>query len=137
MSMGLRFELDLLKLIFHGEAVPGLTGLKHLYVSLHTAMPGGDQNTNETAYPGYARVAVARDLSGWQIDAGKVAPVKDINFQECLKESSAVLTHFAVGIAAKGIGSVLYRGTIDPSVKMKLGMIPRLKAVSSNVATIN
>ena len=70
MSKSNTFETELLALIFNATAIADLAEndatapLTNLYVALHTADPGeaGVQNTSETAYTGYARVAVARSL---------------------------------------------------------------------------
>ena len=44
----------------------------NLYLSLHTASPGvgNNQTTNETAYTNYARIAVVRTASGWDVPSG-------------------------------------------------------------------
>lgn len=87
MSKGNTFENDLVKLIFQATAIANIADnaasspLTNLYVSLHTADPGetGDQTTNETAYTGYARVAVARSGSGFTVTNNSVSPAANID----------------------------------------------------------
>ena len=86
MSKGNTFEPDLLALIFNATAIANIADnaatspLTNLYVSLHTADPGeaGSQTTSETAYTGYARVAVARTSGGWTVASGSVSPNANI-----------------------------------------------------------
>ena len=78
MSKSNSWENALLLLMFNNSNVANVgdaTGLRgstvagSLYISLHTADPGeaGDQTTNEIAYTGYARVAVARSGAAWTV----------------------------------------------------------------------
>lgn len=139
MSKGDTFENDWLKLIFNATAIANVADnaasapLTNLYVSLHTADPGeaGDQTTNETAYTGYARVAVARTTGGWTVTANSVSPVATITFGECTASPGAALTHFAVGTAASGAGKILYSGTLTPNVTMATGVTPLIKTTST------
>ena len=139
MSKGNTFENDLLKLIFNATAIANMADnaaaspLTNLYVSLHTADPGeaGDQTTNETAYTGYARVAVARTSGGFTVTANSVSPVAAIDFGECTASPGAAITHFAIGTASSGAGKLLYSGTVTPNITMAAGVIPRLKTTST------
>jgi hypothetical protein len=139
MSKGNTFENDILKLIFNATAIADIaendasSPLTNLYVSLHTADPGeaGDQTTNETAYTGYARVAVARTTGGWTVTNNSVSPVANIDCGECTASPGAAITHFAVGTAASGAGKILYSGTVSPNITMAVGVIPRLKTTST------
>ena len=56
-------------LVGDATGLRGSTTAGSLYLSLHTADPGtsGDQTTNEIAYTGYARVAVARTSGGFVV----------------------------------------------------------------------
>lgn len=139
MSKGNTFENDWLKLLFNATAIANIADdaasapLANLYVSLHTADPGeaGDQTTNETAYTGYARVAVARTSGGWTVTDNSVSPAAAITFGECSASPGAALTHFAVGTAASGTGKILYSGTLTPNVTMATGVAPFLKTTST------
>lgn len=139
MSKGNTYENDWLKLIFNGTAIADLaendatSPLTNLYVALHTADPGeaGDQTTSETAYTGYARVAVARTTGGWTVTANSVSPVANIDFGECTALPGAAITHFSVGTAPSGAGKILYSGVATPNITMATGVIPRLNTSST------
>lgn len=139
MSKGDTFENDLLKMIFQATAIANIADnasaspLTNLYVSLHTADPGdaGNQTTNETAYTGYARVAVARSGSGWTVTGNSVSPAANIDFGECTASPGAAITHFGVGTASSGTGKLLYKGTVSPNITMAVGVTPRLKTTST------
>ena len=133
------FENDVLKLIFNATAITNIADnaasspLTNLHVSLHTADPGeaGSQTSNETAYTGYARVAVARTSGGWTVTANSVSPVANIDFGACTASPGAAITHWAVGTAASGAGKVLYSGTVTPNITMATSVIPRLTTAST------
>ena len=115
---------SILALIFNGTAWPDIAQndtsapATELYVSLHTADPGvgNSQTTNEAAYTNYARVSVARTVSGWTAPAGgATANAGLIQFPQC-GASGATLTHVAIGTAASGAGTVLYSGALNSSL---------------------
>ena len=93
----------------------------NLYVSLHNASPGdsGSQNTSETAYTGYSRVAVARTTGGWTVTQGSVSTPSNvtnaaaINFGACTAGTDT-LTHWGIGLSSSGAGTLLAYGTIGP-----------------------
>jgi len=137
MSKGDTFENDWLKLIFNATAIADLaendtsSPATTLTVALHTADPGegGNQTTNETAYTGYARVAVARTTGGWTVTGASVSPVANIDFPECTASPGAAITHFSVGTGVAN--KLLYSGTVTPNITMAIGVIPRLKTTST------
>ena len=139
MSKGNTFESDLLALIFNATAIANIADnaatspLTNLYVSLHTADPGeaGSQTTSETAYTGYARVAVARTSGGWTVASGSVSPNANIDFGQCTASPGAAITHAAVGTASSGTGKVLYKGALSAPITMAVGVIPRLTTGSA------
>jgi len=139
MSKSDAFENSLLKLIFNGTAIANLADnaasapLTNLYVSLHTADPGeaGNQSTSETAYTGYARVAVARTTGGWTVTNNSVSPVANIDFGNCTGGSSSTITYFGVGTASSGAGVLYYSGTVTPSITVSSGVTPRLTTSST------
>jgi hypothetical protein len=129
----------ILALLFQGTTITGLaqnattSPLTVLYVSLHTAAPGvgGAQNVSEAAYPGYARVAVARTSSGWTVPtAGSVSPVANINFPAATGGSETE-TYFAIGTTASGAGTVLYSGPITPNLSVSTNVQPFLNTATS------
>jgi hypothetical protein len=142
MSKSNACENSLLLLIFNNTdfaLIGDAAGLQNsavagsLYVSLHTANPdeAGAQNTSETAYTGYARVAVARSGAGWTVTGNSVSPASNIDFGECTASPGAAITHFGVGTDSSGAGVLLYYGTVTPNITMAVGVIPRLKTTST------
>ena len=93
----------------------------NLYVSLHNADPlnGGSQTTNETAYSGYARIAVARTTGGWTTTLGSgttfssVANAAAITFAQC-GVTGDTITHWGIGLLASGAGTLLASGPVGP-----------------------
>lgn len=107
----------------------------NLYLSLHTADPGvGDnQTTNETSYTNYARIAVARTTSGWDIPSGgATANAALAQFAQC-GASGATITHVAIGTASSGTGTVLYAGALSSSLAVANGIQPQFAAGALDV----
>ena len=107
----------------------------NLYLSLHTADPGvgNDQQTNETAYTNYVRIAVARTTGGWDApSAGATANAALAQFAQC-GASGATLTHVAIGTAASGAGTVLYAGALSSSLAVANGIQPQFAAGALDV----
>ena len=107
----------------------------NLYLSLHTADPGvGDsQTTNETSYTNYARVAVARTTSGWDVPSGgATANAALVQFAQC-GASGAALTHVAIGTDSSGTGLVLYAGPLTSSLAVANGIQPQFAAGALDV----
>lgn len=140
MSKSNVFENDFLKLVFNNVAIAGVGdagGLLasaapgSLYVSLHSADPGegGDQSTSEVSYGAYARVAVARDGSNWNVTNNSVSPVAHIEFPQCTS-GTATVTHVGIGTSASGAGKLLYKGSLSPSINIATGIIPRVTNTS-------
>jgi hypothetical protein len=122
MSKSNTFENELLLLIFNNTNIANIgdaTGLRgstaagSLYLSLHSADPGeaGDQTTNEVAYTGYARVAVARSGAGFTVAGNSVSPAANVDFGACTA-LPATYAYWAIGTAAAGAGKILYKGVI-------------------------
>ena len=137
MSKGDTYENDILKLIFNATAIADLaeddptSPATTLTVALHTSDPGetGTQATNETAYTGYARVAVARTTGGWTVTGNSVGPAANIDFGECTASAGGPITHFSVGTGVSN--KLLYYGTVTPNITMAVSVIPRLKTTST------
>src|SRR3972149_4971351 len=105
------------------SAAPG-----RLYIGLHTAGPGeaGDQSTSETAYTGYARVAVARSGAGWSRTGSVVSNVAVVDHGKCTASPGAALTHFSIGAELAGAGRLLYSGDIPGTIVLAVNVIPPL-----------
>ena len=139
MSMSNTSETALLNLLFKNTAwanIGDAGGLQpsaaagSFYVALHTADPAdaGDQSTNEAAYTGYARVAVARG-AGFNVSGATVSNAATVQFDECTALSAAV-THFSVGTAASGAGSILYSGALSATRNISAGITPLFNAAA-------
>ena len=108
----------------------------NLYLSLHTADPGvgGSQETNETSYTNYVRIAVARTTGGWDAPSGgATANAALAQFAQC-GASGATLTHVAIGTASSGAGLVLYAGALTSSLAVANGIQPQFAAGALDVS---
>lgn len=125
MSKSNSFENLYLRLILKNENIPNLgdaTGVRgssaagNLYLALHTADPGeaGSQNTSEASYGGYARVAIPRG-AGFDVAGNVGSNAAAINFAAATSGSQTV-THWSLGTDVSGAGTVLYKGSLTPSI---------------------
>lgn len=137
MSMSNVSETALLNLLFKNIAwanVGDASGLQpsaaagSFYIRLHSADPGeaGDQTTSEIAYTGYAAVAVTRG-AGFTVSGDTISNAATVQFGECTA-GTATVTHFTVGTAASGAGSVIYRGALSASRAVSSGITPLFNA---------
>lgn len=134
------FENDLLSLIFWGTAIANIADnaatspATILYLSLHTADPtdaaASGQNTSETTYTGYARMAMNRNSGAWAISGNSVSPVANVDFGTCTA-GTATITHVGIGLASSGTGKLLYAGALSPAIAVTTGVIPRLTTAST------
>jgi hypothetical protein len=142
MSKSDSFENSLLLLVFNNTNIANIgdaTGLRSsttagsLYFSLHTADPGesGSQTTSETAYTGYARVAVARSGAGFVVTSNSVSPAAAVTFGAVTASAGSNITHFGIGTASTGAGVLLYSGTVTPNIAMAVGVTPILAAATA------
>jgi hypothetical protein len=140
MSKSNAFEQSLLELLFNNGNIANVgdaTGLRgsstagSLYIALHTSDPGeaGSQTTNECAYTSYARQAVARSVAGFTISGNTASLAANVDFPEATGGSETA-THFSIGTSSSGAGSILYKGSITPTVAISSGVIPRVKSGS-------
>ena len=133
MSASTSFANSLLKAILHNIAITDITlpaaSAGNLYVRLHTADPGagGTQATNETAYAGYAGQAIIRSAAGWTVTDNAFVNLADITFPESTAAATTI-THFSIGTALSGAGSLLLRGKLTTPVPIAAGTEPRFKA---------
>lgn len=136
MSLGNTLENELLEHILNNANIASIgdaTGLRgssaagNLYASLHTADPGeaGNQTTNEATYTSYARVAVARDGTGWTVTGNSASPQASIDFPEATGGSETI-THVAIGTDSTGTGKLIASGTVSPNISVSSGVTPSL-----------
>jgi hypothetical protein len=136
MSATNSLETGLLALIFNATTLEGLaqndgsSPYTEFYISLHTANPGdaGSQNTSETAYTGYARIAVIRDGTGWSVSGDTATNVEDIEFGQCTASPGNDITYVGIGTEVSGAGSLLLYDALTNPVVMQLGAVPIFSA---------
>lgn len=142
MSKSNTFENELLLLLFNNTDIANIgdaAGLQNsvaagsLYLVLHTADPGeaGSATTNEIAYTGYARKAVARSSAGFTVSGASVTLTNNEDFPEMTAGAGGTVTHFSVVKEASGASVILYSGTVTPNINVANGVTPRLKAATS------
>lgn len=134
-----------LKLLFQATAIANVADnaaaspLTSLYISLHTGDPGlapaAEQAQSETAYTGYARVALTRSNVGWTVTNNEVSPAANVDFGECTASPGSAITYVGVGTLASGNGKLLLSGALSPSITMAIGVIPRLTTASKITET--
>lgn len=131
-------EALILNLLFKGTTnaawASAAGSATNLYVALHTADPtdAGTQTTNEVAYTGYARVAVARG-AGFTVSGTtptSVSPAAAVNFPACTA-GTATATFFSIGDASTGAGNLLYAGPISPTISISAGVTPQLTTATA------
>lgn len=125
MSKTNALENSLLLLLFNADPIAGLaeddtsSPVTDLYFSLHTTWPAesGDQTSGEVSFGSYARVAVARDNTGFTVTGNSVSPAAAVDFPAAAS-GSATANFFGVGTDPSGAGTLLYRGVIgaDPTI---------------------
>lgn len=146
MSMSNAAEAALLDLLFLNvdwANVGDASGLQNsaaagsFYIALHTADPdeAGDQETNEVAYTGYARVAVARTGGGWSRSGSTISNAAAVQFGECTA-GSATATHFSIGTLSSGAGQIVLSGALAASRAISAGITP-LFNTGALTATVN
>jgi hypothetical protein len=137
MSATNAFETALLTLYFNntdhanvGDAagIQNSAAAGSFYVSLHTGDPGeaGSQTTSETAYTGYARVAVARSGAGWTVSGNNVSNAAAILFGNCTASPGAAITYFGIGSDLSGAGNLFFKGALGASYQPAVGNAPNI-----------
>ncbi len=138
MTMSNAFETAILALIFNATTFADLaendttSPATQLFVSLHTSDPGeaGAQNTNETTYTSYARVAINRNSGGWTVSGNSVVPAATINFPACTG-GTATITHCGIGTLTSGAGVLIASGTVTPNISVSSGVTPQLTTATA------
>ncbi len=116
-------EIAIWSLFFNGTYWPGVAqrdnsaiALTQFWVSLHNANPteGGSQNTFETTYGGYQRVAVPRVANQWIITGSNPVLAMNANpitFPTC-GQAGDTLSYWGIGSAPTGAGQLFMSGPI-------------------------
>lgn len=136
-------EVRILELLFENTdaaEIGDATGLRgsstagSFFIGLHTADPtdsSTDQQDSEATYTGYARVAVARNSTQWNVTAGIMDNTNAITFPACTASSSTV-THVSVGETSSGAGTPFLIGALDASLAITAGITPSFAAGELN-----
>lgn len=136
MSATNAFETALLTLYFNNTNAANVgdaTGLRGsttagvVYLSLHTADPGeaGTQTTSEAAYTGYARISIARSGAGWTVSGNTASNAALAAFANCTASPGSPVTHFGIGSAASGAGTLDFSGALSASYQPAIGNAPQ------------
>jgi hypothetical protein len=104
------------------------------YISLHSADPGeaGNQSTNEIAYTGYARVAVARTAGGFTLTTATISNTALVQFAQCTG-GTATASHFGIGTDLSGNGNLIFKGALTSSLSISNGIQPQFAAGAMTV----
>jgi len=130
-QLGNAAESDLLLLFFNNTAMAnvgnagGLAGSSgggspgSIFITLHTSTgpgAGGTQNTNEYAYNGHARVAVARSSAGWTVTGSSPTTSENaaaITFPQANSTGTPETeTYFSSGQETSGAGELYWFGAL-------------------------
>lgn len=133
-------ETGLLQLILQNANLANIgdaTGLRgsttagSLYISLHTADPGetGSQTTSETSYTNYVRVGITRasGAGGWTVSGNNGSNTSTVTFATC-GATGATISHFGVGTASSGAGTLLFKGALTSNLAVSNGITPSFAA---------
>ena len=129
---------NILELVFNATAWSNIaanaTGspATSLYAALHSADPtsSGTQSSNEIAYTGYSRVAVARSSAGWTVYGNAVSPVANITFPTGTG-GAGTATYASIGMSSGGAGVILWSGPVSPSIIVGNDITPALTTAST------
>lgn len=118
----------------------GSTTAGVFYISLHTADPTetGNQTSSEATYTSYARVSVARSTAGWTVttaDPASCANDAVVTFPTATGGSDTI-THFGIGDAASGTGTLRFSGALDASLAVSNGITPEF-AIAALAVTLD
>lgn len=136
MAKGTSFCNSLVDLIYRATAIANIADnaasspITNIQMALHTASPGagGGQNTNETSYTNYARVAVARSGAGWSAaSAGQNQNAALTQFAQC-GVTGATVTFVSTGRDASGAGLLFHFGALNSSLAVSNGIQPQFSA---------
>jgi hypothetical protein len=147
MAFGNVTEAALVALLFNNTAAPNIGNAGGLqpssvagsfFLSLHTASPGGggNQQTNEAAYPSYARVGVARSSGGWTCAANVATLAANAVFPAATGTPSETETFAAIGTLTSGTGQIITFAALSPSITVNAaGQTPTLTTATTFTLT--
>jgi hypothetical protein len=130
---GASFANSIAKLILQAVAITAIADntatspATSLYLSLHTASPTGtsSQATSEATFTSYARVAVVRTTSGFDVSTN-TANLHALTSFPAATGGSETETHFGLGTASTGAGNLILWGTVTPNIVVSSGVTCQL-----------
>jgi hypothetical protein len=136
MSKSNTFENDFLNHVFKnldiadiGDAggLQNSTAAGSLYIALHTADPTetGDATSFECNYAGpYARQAVVRSGSGWDVVNNVASNAALIQFPQC-SGGSQTASYVSITTAVSGATKILWSGALSSPLAIATGIQPQ------------
>jgi hypothetical protein len=127
MSFSNTTETEILTYIFDTTA-PAWAGNANFWLALHTADPTetGTAVTSETAYAGYARVAVSR-TTAFNVSGNQALNAALVQFPQA-SASAPDCTHVSVVTTASGAGQIIMRGSLVTAAAINSGVTPQFAA---------
>lgn len=113
------------------NAPPSWDGATFLYASLHTGAVGlgGDQTTNEVAYTGYGRIALARNNITGEFTVASGGSASNQNLLQFGNATAGAFpitaTHVAIGETPSGAGTVIATGALVSNTVLNLNSNPQ------------
>jgi hypothetical protein len=149
MSKTAAFDYNFLSMTLTGKPIANLcstTGSTALWLSLHTADPGGGGSTAaEGGYAAYTRASVDRSTgaTGWTVTSGTssaplatATPNTAVSFPQNTAATTGTFTYMAIWPSSNGAaGTAFYTGTISPSINFSQNVTPQLTTSSSVTET--
>lgn len=138
MSLGTQAILDLQGVLYggrpwnnygNGGGLPSFTGAANQRLSLHTANPGlgGNQTTNESADPAYARQDVPLDDTVIDSTVSPMVFLVDVPFP-ILTGAGETYTHVVLGRASSGAGQIILVGALPAPIAVATGQRPVIRS---------
>jgi hypothetical protein len=135
--MGNASENDLMLLLFNNTnwanvgnsgGLQGSSSAGSFYIGLATSSPGagGNQSTNEAAYTGYTREAIARTSSGWTVTGSDPTTAENTaacTFPLCTGGSETE-EYVIVGRDSSGNGEIMFFGSLTANLAVSAGITP-------------
>jgi hypothetical protein len=109
-----------------------------LYLSLHLTDALTDasvaQTDNETSYTGYARQAVARNVSNWTVSNPNVTNDNLIQFGSMTAGGPVTITDVGIGSAVSGAGYLFIYGQVTSDLIVNNGVNPQFAASALSIS---
>ena len=147
MSKTAAFDFNFLSMTLAGKAIANVcstAGTTSIWLSLHTADPGGGGSTAaEGGYATYTRVLTDRSTGGWAVTSGTssaplatASPVSVVNFPQNTAATTGTFSFMAIWPSSSAVaGAALYTGSVSPVINFGQNVTPQLTTGSSVTET--